>query len=487
MNRMNQTTNSNPLNVKAMMALLLFGGFLSLFNETILNVALSSLMAEMQVSATTVQWLSTGYVLIVAIMVPTSAFLLHTFTTRQIYSGAMGFFLAGTVIAAAAGSFPVLLAGRMVQAVGTGLLAPIMINSALAIYPRKKHGFVMGVCTCVVLVGPSAGPIVSGVVLEFFSWRALFLMLIPLAALCIIGGLIFMGSTIEITKPQIDALSIILSSIGFSLLVYGMSIVGSDTGAITTLLVFAVGIAALALFAVRQLRLPEPMLDVRAFQKPYFTLGAVLVIVMQMVQFSLNIILPMLFEGRLGLSSLMSAVILFPAVLMCSVMTIVSGRLYDRIGGKTLIPLGLAVMCAFLIVISRTQPSTPVAVIAAINTLIYFGISLAWSPDQSNALRQLPPEGQTDGVAIVNTFIQLGSALGTPLFVRLMSAGQAKYLAAGQAAADTGVQVQALYGGFRYSMTVAAVIIAAAFLFSLTLKKEGRHMKKTAYTNEGEF
>ncbi len=453
------------------MALLLFGGFLSLFNETILNVALSTLMEEMRVSATTVQWLSTGYVLIVAIMVPTSAFLLHTFTTKQIYTGAMGFFLAGTVIASLSGSFPVLLSGRMVQAVGTGLLAPIMINTALAIYPREKQGVVMGICTCVILVGPSAGPIVSGLVLQFFSWRALFIILIPLAAICVIGGLLAMGSTIEITKPKIDARSIFLSSSGFALIVYGMSTVGSGVGALVSVLIFAAGIAALGWFAVRQLKLPQPMLDMGAFKKPYFTLGAILVIVMQMVQFSLNILLPMLFEGGRGMSSLTSALTLLPAVLVCSVMTVVSGKLYDRIGGKVLIPTGLIIMCVSLIAMSRVQPSTPVAVIACVNTLIYFGISLAWSPDQSNALRQLPAELQADGVAIVNTFIQLGSALGTPLFVGLMSAGRARCLSSA-AAADSSVQINALYAGFSSSVTVAAAIIAAAFIFSLTLIKD---------------
>lgn len=466
-----QTKNDPPSHTKAVMAFLLFGGFLSLFNETILNVALSKLMSEMQVSATTVQWLSTGYVLIVAIMVPTSAFLLHTFTTRRIYTGAMGFFLAGTILCAAAGSFSLLLAGRMIQAIETGLLAPIMINTALAIYPREKHGFVMGICTCVMLVGPSAGPIVSGIILQFFSWRALFIMLILPALLCIIGGLLVMGKTIEITKPKIDTLSILLSSVGFAAIVYGISCIGADTGWLLPVMLCVVGLAALGWFAARQVKLTQPMLDIRAFRKPYFTLGAVLVIVMQMVQFSLNIVLPMLFEGGLGLSSLLSAVVLFPAVLVCSVMTVISGRLYDRIGGKTLIPLGLLIMCIFLVVLSRIQSATPVAAIAVINTLIYFGISLAWSPDQSNALRQLPPEGQTDGVAIVNTFIQLGSALGTPLFVGLMSAGQSRFLASAQAA-DAAVQVEALYAGFRGSITVAAVLIAIAFLFSLTLRRE---------------
>ena len=179
----------------------------------------------------------------------------------------------------------------------------------------------------------------------------------------------------------------------------------------------------------------------------------------------------MLFESGLGLSSLLSALLLIPAVLVCSLMTIFSGKLYDRIGGKLLIPLGLLLMCVFLVMMTGIQPSTPIAWIAVINTLIYFGIALAWSPDQSNALRQLQPEEQTDGVAIINTFIQLGSALGTPLFVGLLSAGQSRYLAAA-ATADAAAKTQALYAGFHSATQVAAGLIAIAFLLSLTLRKE---------------
>lgn len=458
--------------VRAMMIVLLLGGFLSLFNETILNVALSSIMSEMHVTANTVQWLSTGYVLVVAIMVPISAFLIHTFTTKQLYIGAMGLFFAGTVLAVFSPAFPVLLIARMLQAMGTGLLAPIMIDTALAIHPRKKHGYVMGICTCVILVGPSVGPIVSGIVLQFFHWRALFILLIPLITICIIGGAISLKSAIKITKPQIDVLSIILSTVGFALLVYGMSIIGSNFSIVVTILIFAIGILVLAYFCKQQLTLDEPMLDICAFSKPYFALGAVIVIIIQMVQFSMNIVLPMLFENGLKLSSLQAALILLPAVLVCSAMTTVSGRLYDRAGGETLIPLGILFMCVFLLVLSRVNPSTSVIIIALLNMGVYFGISLAWSPVQSNALRQLPMDSQTHGVAIINTFIQLGSALGTPLFVGLMTTDENAYLASVSFPHTSAIRTYALYSGFCHSITVAAIIIVITFLASLSLRFE---------------
>lgn len=456
-------------NIKAMMLVLLLGGFLSLFNETILNVALSKMMVEMEVTATTIQWLSTGYVLIVAIMVPISAFLINTFTTKKLYVGAMTFFFAGTILAGMAVNFPNLLAARMVQAIGTGLLAPIMINAALAINPPEKQGFVMGLCTCVVLAGPSLGPIVSGFILQFFSWRALFIMLCPIILFCIIGGSLYLKETVKLTKPQIDYKSILLSSVGFSLIVYGISMI-SFFPIMTNVVIFAVSIFILALFCRRQLLLKQPMLNIRVFKKYYFALGAVLIIVLQMVQFSMNIILPMLFENGLALSSLMAALILFPSVLVCSVMTAVSGKIYDKIGGKTIIPLGLFIMFVFLLLLSRIQPTTSIVTIAVINTLVYFGIALAWAPNQSNALSQLETENRTHGIAIINTFIQLGAAIGTPLFVGLMTAGQNNYLKKAAVLDMPATKIQALYSGFHYAIIIASIIIAIAFVLSLTLR-----------------
>lgn len=464
-----EAEKTKEYSVMPIMAVLLFGGFLSLFNETILNVALSKLIVEMDVTATTVQWLATGYMLIVAISVPTSAFLLHTFSTKQLYLGAMTLFLLGTILAVFSVSFPMLLIARMVQATGTGILAPIMINTALAINPHEKHGFVMGICTCIILVGPSLGPIVSGTLLQFFNWKSLFILLIPMILICIIGGALFLKRAMEITKPKIDYLSIILSTIGFSGIVYGISIIGSNSNILDISLIFSVGIIGLILFCKRQLSIDEPMVDIRAFKHPHFALGAMLVIVIQMIQFSMNMVLPMLLENGLSLSSLMSALILFPAVLVCSIMTTISGKIYDKVGGKTLIPLGILIMCIFLVILSRIQPSTSIMTIAILNTFVYFGISLSWSPNQSNALNQISIKSQADGVAILNTFIQLGAALGTPLFIGLMTSGQNSYLNNLSNPNNPENQIQSLYSGFNHSMTVASIIIAIAFIFSLSL------------------
>ncbi len=466
--------NNKKENLTAIMILLLFGGSLSLFNETLLNVALSNMMVELKVSATTIQWLSTGYVLVVAIMVPATAFLLRSFTTKQLYVGAMSFFLIGTVFAAISSTFPILLAARMMQAVGTGLLVPIMVNTVLCINPPERHGFAMSLCTSAILVGPSLGPIVAGIVLQFFTWRALFFLLIPLIIFCIIGGSIFLHSAMEITKPRIDVLSIILSSVGFAFIVYGMSVIQTSSALTHTIVIFILGIVSLVLFGKRQLHLKEPMLDITAFQKPFFSIGAILIITIQMVQFSMNVILPMLLQQGLNCTSFTSALVLLPAAVICCIMTLISGKIYDRFGGKGIIPLGLVIMLFSMFALSRIQPSTSLVEITILNILVFFGISLAWSSNQSNALRQLPLNSQAHGVAIINTFIQLGAALGTPLFVGLMDAGQAKYLKQVGISSGPSIPVEALYSGFQYSITAATAIIAITFLLSLSFHLEGK-------------
>ena len=203
-----QTKKSTNVNV--IIAVLVFSGFVSVFNETILNVALSTLMVEMNVTAGTVQWLITAYMIIVAVLVPVTAFLIQTFETKQLYLSAMTIFLIGTICAACSGSFIMLLISRVLQAVGTGMLIPIMMNTVLVVTPPQKRGSVMGLCGGALVLGPALGPTVAGIVLQFFSWHALFIILIPIIILAMILGSIYLVNVSIVTRPKIDFISIML-------------------------------------------------------------------------------------------------------------------------------------------------------------------------------------------------------------------------------------------------------------------------------------
>ncbi|MCI1921671.1 MAG: MFS transporter [Liquorilactobacillus nagelii] len=451
-------------NFKLTLSVLLLGGFLSLFNETILNVALPKLMISFQVNAATVQWLSTGYILVVVVMVPLSAFLIRRFSTTQLFCGALTLFALGTFLAALSPNFVCLLGSRMLQATGTGLLVPIMMNTALKITPKEKKGFIMGVCTCVILFGPSLGPIVSGELLQFASWRILFWLLLSLILITILGGILWTSSIkIQQKKRQapIDILSVILSSLGLVTIVYFLSIINSSAVQWEKYLLLAIGVISLIWFYQRQLKLDVPMLNVKLLSNKVFLLGAIILIMLQMVQFSMNILLPMIFENGLHLSPLATALRIFPATIICSLLTLVAGKVYDKFSGTLLIPGGLMIMVIGLAVMSRVTSLTSALIITLIDILIYFGISLSFAPNQSNMLVTLTAEEQTDAIAISNTFIQLGSALGTPLFVGILSGQEQKLIATGVS------KITSLYSGFQLSIELATIILIIGVFIAL--------------------
>ncbi|URZ03173.1 MDR family MFS transporter [Clostridium felsineum] len=460
--------NTPKYNVKAIMITLLLAGFLSLFNETILNVAFPTLMKEMHVSAITVQWLITANVLVVGILVPVTAFLLHTFTTKQLYLASITFLLLGTVCAIFSTSFTALLISRIIQAFGTGLIVPLMMNSSLAITPPEKHGSIMGLCVSILTLGPALGPTASGILLQYFSWHSLFIVLVPLLILCIILGIVFLENTSEITKPKIDYLSIILSTIAFAGIIYSISSL-STSKLSTSLIILAVGIIALIIYVKRQLTLSTPILELRPFKNPVFTVGVLLIAFVQSFQFSANVILPTLLQDGLKTSTFTSALVLLPAILVSAICTPFVGKVFDKIGGKVLIPLGFAIICGFTFVLSRVSLTTSVLSITLLYCCIMFGQSLTMSTSQTTSLSVLENKTRADGVAIVNTAMQLAGALGSSVYVGLMTAFQTKYLNS-----HSGKSTEALYNGFNHAIFIAAIVLFIGFLFSLYLSSKSK-------------
>ena len=472
--------NKNKYNVKAILAVLLFGGFLSLFNETILNVAFAKLMAEMNITATTVQWLATGYVLIVGILVPVTAFLIHSYTTRQLFLSAMILFLIGTIFAVFSTSFTTLLISRMIQATGTGMLIPIMMNTALVITAPEKRGSTMGLCVCAILFGPALGPIVSGALLQFFRWQSLFIMLVPLALISIISAMLLLKNVSEITKPKIDYLSIVLSTIGLLGVIYGISSINDiNVDKLIVIISFATGIIALFFFAKRQFSLKQPMLELRAFKSPIFSICIILVIITQMIVFSMNMLLPLLLQNGLNTPPLTAALVLLPSIVISGLTTPVAGMIFDKIGGKKLIPVGYLIICIFMWLLSRIGSSTSILTITFLYCFVGLGTALVGPSTQTNALNQLSRENQADGIAIASTAIQIAAALGSTLFIGLMSAGQNSFLNSAGSAVTNQIKLQAIYSGFRYSLTVAVIIVAVGFILSLFLGDDTQKKKES--------
>ncbi|CAH0120813.1 Multidrug export protein EmrB [Paenibacillus sp. CECT 9249] len=451
---------------------LIVGTFVAALNETLMGNALPELMKSFGVSAATVQWLATAYMLVVGVLVPVTAVLQQWFTTRQMFLSAMSMFFVGTVISAVAPEFGMLLAGRIIQAIGTGMLLPLTINTIMAIYPPEKRGGAMGMFGLVVMFAPAIGPTVSGLIVDGLSWRWLFYLVMPLALLSIIVGAAVLKNVSDVTKPRVDLLSIGLSTIGFGGIVYGFSKAGehgwSEPEVIWTI---AAGGVALALFVWRQLLLTEPVMDLRAFRYPTFALVTALLFVLLMTFFSSAIMLPMLMQGVLMMTAFKSGLILLPGGIANGLMAPISGKLFDKFGPRVLVIPGLVIVVVSLWLFTRFDEATTTGFLVAVHIALMIGIALVMMPAQTAGLNQLPRHLHPHGTAILNTLQQVSGAIGTALYISIMSGGQKQYLSGSSVPQSPAELAKALAAGINNAFWVGVFIALAALVLGLFLRR----------------
>jgi len=451
---------------------LIVGAFVSLLNETLLGNALAVLVEDLQVSYATIQWLTTGYMLVVGVLVPVTAILQQWLTSRQMFLASMVSFFIGTVIAAIAPSFGVLLIGRIIQALGTGLMIPLMMNTILVIIPPEKRGGAMGLIGLVMTFAPAIGPTLSGIIVDQLNWRWLFIIVIPLAAISIILGALYMKNVTVVTKPKVDWLSIILSTIGFGGIVYSFSASGdygwSDPIVYTTMIA---GGVSLLLFILRQLRVESPILDLRAFRFPMFSLTVVLMCVVMMSMFSTMVLLPLFLQTVLLVTAFKSGLIMLPASILNGIMAPITGKLFDRFGPRVIIVPGIALIVFAIWLFTGVGSDTTSAQIITYHIILMVGIALAMMPTQTHGLNQLTPDLYPHGTAIFSTLMQVAGAIGTALFISRMSNSAAAFLQNSENPLDPAQQLLASIEGFRAAFALGLVLGILALLLAFFIRK----------------
>jgi len=469
-------------NVTPISVALILAGFCCMLSETLLNMALKNLMVQFSVSATTVQWLSTGYMLIMGISIPVSALLIQTFTTRQLFLTSVVIFLAGTIVSSLSVSFPMLLIGRLVQAVGTGVLIPNIVNTLLIINPIEKRGKALGTFNLVMFCAPAIGPTVSGLIIQSLNWRWLFFIILPFSIVSFLLGYKYIENVTELTKPSIDFSSIILSTIGFGGFIYGVSNIGTPNTALVAAPI-VIGCIALAVFVLRQLHMKEPMLDMHPFKESMFSLGCVLMIIMHMINFATMLILPMFLEGALGLAAFTAGLLMLPGGFLNGLISPIAGHLYDKFGPKALILPGYVISAVSFLLLARlvsTGMSVPVLVV--LHCLSLIAVGLINTPVQTNSLNQLEPKYYPHGTAIMNTLQQIAGAFGTAMFVAVMTSYQKKYLAGVSNPSSSKHQALSLVFGVHNTFMIETGILVVAVILSLFITNKNAH-KKTIKAN----
>ncbi|CAM3576596.1 DHA2 family efflux MFS transporter permease subunit [Paenibacillus glucanolyticus] len=450
---------------------LMIGAFIGLFSETALNMAFTNIMTDFQIDAHAVQWLTTGYLLVLGILVPVSALLLQWFTTRQLFNASLIFSIIGTIVAALSPNFELLLVARVIQAIGTGLLLPLMTNVILVIFPPHKRGSVMGLMGLVIMFAPAVGPTLSGFIVDRLGWQSIFWISLPLLALTFVFGLVYMQNVSTITKPKIDILSIILSSIGFGGIVFGFSSAGEGAGSWGEPGVFipiAIGAIALVLFAVRQLRMKQPMLNLRVFKFPMFSIGVLMVFLCMMLILSTSILLPMYLKGGLLLTAFAAGLVLLPGGIINGLMSPVTGRLFDKFGPKFLVIPGFIITTILSYLFTNVTTETPQTTIIIMHTCIFIGVAMIMMPAQTNGLNQLPRAYYPDGSAVMNTLQQIAGTIGTAVAVSIMVAGQASYV---PSAGTTNPMAEALTSGVQNAFMLAFVASIIGLIASFFIKR----------------
>lgn len=472
----------------AMIAILFIGAFIAFLNNTLLNVALPTIMTEFKVTPSVVQWLTTGYMLVNGILIPASAFFVQKFTNRTLFTTAMVFFSVGTTLAIFAPEFWVLILARMVQAVGSAMMMPLLMNVMLTAFPIERRGTAMGMFGLVMISAPAIGPTLSGWVIEHYDWRMLFIIVLPFAIGVLLLSIFKLRNITPNRDVKLDVFSLVLSSIGFGGLLYGFSSAG-DKGWDSPLVygTIIIGVIALVTFIMRQLRLEEPMLEFRIYKYPMFALSSAISIVVSVAMFSGMILTPLYVQTIRGISPLDSGLLMLPGALVMGIMSPITGKLFDKYGARALALTGLTITVATTFYLSKLELHSGYYYIMALYTVRMFGMSMIMMPVMTNGLNQLPMKMNPHGTAMNNTLQQVSGAIGSAILLTIMnkkmeSAGVellAKATAAGnmptspEAIALMKIEIgkNAMLEGINYSFFISTFVAILALILALFVKR----------------
>ncbi|GAA3705485.1 DHA2 family efflux MFS transporter permease subunit [Microlunatus aurantiacus] len=455
---------------RKVIATLLIATFVVILNETIMGVALPVLMVDLDLSAGTVQWLTTAFMLTMAVVIPTTGFLLQRFSTRTVYGAALGLFSAGTLLAGVAPGFWVLLLGRIIQASGTAIMLPLLMTTILTLVPIHRRGVVMGNVSIAISVAPAIGPTLSGLILQFLPWRFMFLLVLPIALAALAYGLKGLVNVNADGDQPLDVVSVLLSVPGFGGIVFGLSRLGESSGSAAWVapVSLVVGVVCLVLFVVRQRALVAgkgPLLDLRAFSFTMFRRGVALLCIAAVALFGAIILLPIYFQNVRGLNTLQTGMLLLPGGLLMGLLGPVVGRLFDKYGPRWLSASGSALLVLTMLALTQVGPTTPIPLLLGIHLTLSTGLAFLFTPAFTTALNPLPPSLYSHGSAILSTLQQVAGAAGVALLVTVVTLRA-------QTAATTGADdIAAEVAGLHLAFLVAAVIGVVAVALALTLRK----------------
>ena len=413
------------------LAAMLFGMFIAILNQTLLNVALPKINTEFNISASTGQWLMTGFMLVNGILIPISAFLFNKYSYRKLFIIGLVLFTIGSLICAISMNFPVMMSGRILQAIGAGILMPLGSNVIVTIFPPEKRGVAMGTMGIAMILAPAIGPTLSGYIVQNYDWNLMFYGMFFIGLVAIAVGFFWFRLYQRTTNPKADVPGIIYSTIGFGALLYGFSEAGNKGWGSTEIVsMFIIGIIFIALFVIRELRMKAPMLNLEVLKYPTYTLTTVINMIVMMSLYGGMILLPIYLQNLRGFSALDSGLLMLPGALVMGALGPIAGKLLDTIGIKPLAIFGIGVMTYATWELTKLNMDTPYLSIMGIYVLRSFGMAFIMMPIMTAGMNSLPARLISHGNAFVNTMRQLAGSIGTAILVTVMTTQTTNHVAA---------------------------------------------------------
>ncbi|MDF2991699.1 MAG: transporter [Microbacterium sp.] len=462
--------------------LLLTAAFVAILNETTMNVAIPFLIRDLGITAVAAQWLTTAFMLTMAVVIPITGFLLQRFTTRQVFIAAMTLFSAGTLVAFLSPGFELLVVARVIQASGTAIMMPLLMTTIMTIVPPQHRGRMMGRVSIVMALAPAIGPTMSGLVLQSLGWHWIFGIVLPIALVALFVGARWIQNLGETRTAPIDVASVILSALGFGGLVFGLSQIGGGHGGdaaaesaslVTLIASLAVGVIGLGAFIWRQIRLQRSdsaLLDLRVFRSSNFTLSVTQLGVMSMAFFGAITLLPLYLQTVLEKSPLETGLAVLPGSLAMGLAGPVIGRIYDRFGTQVLLVPGAVITSATLWFYTTVGTETSFVLLIVVQTVMMIGLALSFTPLFTASLGSLEPRFYSYGSAIVGTVQQVAGAAGIALLITVMSSASA--------AAGGGLEADA--AGTRAAFLIAAILSVPLIVGAFLIRKPADQLEGAA-------
>lgn len=456
-----------------MIVVLLAGAFVAVLNATLLTPALPTIMADMGIASTTVQWLTSGYALTEAVIIPLAAYLMGRFSTRKLFIGGMTLFAAGSLVSAVAPVFPLLLLGRVMQACATGFVMPMVFSVILLVIPRERRGSAMGIIGLVIGFAPTIGPSLSGVLVDTVGWRAIFVIVAFVAAIIVACAAKMLKPYGEFRRSRFDLLSVVLSTCGLICLLYGLSSVSSSTNLGFMVGLIVAGIALVGLYAYRQLNLAEPMLRVDILKTVNYRTVVIVIALFQAALIGMETVMPLYIQGVLGQSATVSGLTLLPGALIGAFTGMLAGRLFDKFGVRVPVLIGAAVILCGVLGFTQFRADSPVLLVSVMYAVLAIGIQFTMTPVNTWGVNSLPNEAIQHAQSTSNTINQVAASFGTALLVSVAAtvSGAASNLAG----------VERTFAGYHASFCTTALLAACAIALILVFVRD----KKKAVVPSG--